>query len=179
MSLPHTDVSPEPHQPRPPLRHRSYVFIALFAATLTLATGWLSSTISYSPAGVISQGYGFPFAWKVIDASCPPPCIQANGTFYDWFAFAGDLLFFIAITYLIVLYSLRKRQALRTVLESRKLLGLLALLVIALAAGNYAYDSVYGTGNHWTGYGILELDHYSFQNANLLTLWIRNYGPER
>jgi hypothetical protein len=177
MSVPHTDMSPEPHPPRPPLRDRTYVFIALVAAILTLATGWLSSTISYSPAGFISQGYGFPFAWKEVDASCPPPCIQANGTFYNWFAFAGDLLFFIAITYLIVLYSLRKRQALRTVLESRKLLGLLALVVIALAADNYAYDSVYGTGNHWTGYEILELDHYSFQNANLLTLWIRNYGP--
>jgi hypothetical protein len=24
---------------------------------------------------------------------------------------------------------------------------------------------------------MLELDHYSFQNANFLTLWIRNYGP--
>src|SRR5207249_5551025 len=77
----------------------------------------------------------FPYT-TLFRSSCPPPCIQANGTFYDWFPFAGDLLFFIAITYLIVLYSLRKRQALRTVLESRKLLGLLALLVIALAAGD-------------------------------------------
>src|SRR5207249_10009213 len=68
-------------------------------------------------------------------------------------------------------------QTIRTITESRKLLGLMTLVVIGLAVGNYAYDSVYGTGNHWTGYGNLQLDHYSFQDANLLTLWIRNYGP--
>jgi len=51
------------------------------------------------------------------------------------------------------------------------------LAVVGLAAGNYGYDSVYGTGNHWTGYGTLGLDKYNFQNANVLTLWVRNFGP--
>jgi hypothetical protein len=177
MSLPKSDEQSEPRSPRPRLEYRTYVFVVLFAAILTIASGWLATGVLYSPGGFISQDYGFPFGWKVVDASCPPPCIQANGTFYDWFAFAGDLLFFSAIAYFTILYLLGRSQTIRTITESRKLLGLLTLVVIALATGNYAYDSVYGTGNHWTGYGNLQLDHYSFQNANLLTLWIKNYGP--
>jgi len=177
MILPKSGEESEPRSPGPRLEYRNYVFIVIFAAIPTIASGWVPTTVLYSPGGFISQGYGFLFAWKEVDASCPPPCIQANGTFYDWFAFAGDLLFFIAIAYFIVLYLPRKSQTIRTITESRKLLGLMTLVVIGLAAGNYAYDSVYGTGNHWTGYGNLQLDHYFFQNANLLTLWIRNYGP--
>ena len=46
-----------------------------------------------------------------------------------------------------------------------------------LSARNYAYDSVYGTGNHWTGYGRLVLDHYSFQNASVVTIWLNDIGP--
>src|SRR5437763_336824 len=95
----------------------------------------------------------FPIRVEGSRCELPSSLLQANGTSYDWFAFAGDLLFFIAIAYLIILYVCRKSQAVRTITESRKLLGLLTLVVIALAAGNYAYDSVYGTGNHWTGYG--------------------------
>jgi hypothetical protein len=83
----------------------------------------------------------------------------------------------MAITYGIFFYLLPKSQTLRKRLESRKLPGVLALIVMALATGNYAYDSVYGTGNHWTGYGSFQLDHYSFQNLNLLTLWIIDNGP--
>ena len=177
MSMSDADVSPEPHQPKPPLGDRTYVFIAIIASILTLATGWLSSTVFYSPGGFISQGYGFPFAWKEVFASCPPPCIQANGTQYDPFSFTGDLLFFMAIAYAIFFYLLPKLQTLRKQSESRKLLGVLALVVISLAAGNYAYDSVYGTGNHWTGYGRFQIDRYSFQNLNLLTLWIIDTGP--
>jgi hypothetical protein len=154
----------------PKFSHHSCVSTVLVGSILTLATGWLATTISFSPGGFISQAYGFPLAWKEVDASCPPPCIQANGTFYDWFSFAGDLLFFLTITYLVALYSYRKSLSIRRVTDSRKILGLLILLVIALAAGNYAYDSVYGTGNHWTGYGRFELDHYSFQNLNMMTL---------
>ncbi len=171
------EANTNPHHPKTPLRDRSYVLTALVAIVLTLATGWLSSTVFYSPGGFISQGYGFPLAWKEVFASCPPPCIQANGTQYDPFSFTGDLLFFMAITYAIFFYLLSKSQTLRKRLESRKLLGVLALVVIALATGNYAYDSVYGTGNHWTGYGRFQLDHYSFQNLNLLTLWIIDNGP--
>ena len=177
MSVSQAETNTNPHHPMTSLRDRSYVLIALVATVLTLATGWLSSTVSYSPGGFISQGYGFPLAWKEVFASCPPPCIQANGTQYDPFSFTGDLLFFIAITYATSFYLLPKSQTLRRRLESRKLLGVLALVVIALATGNYAYDSVYGTGNHWTGYGSFQLDHYSFQNLNLLTLWIIDNGP--
>jgi len=177
MSVSPDEANTNSHHPKTLLRDRSYVFTALVATVLTLATGWLSSTVFYSPGGFISQGYGFPLAWKEVFASCPPPCIQANGTQYDPFSFTGDLLFFVAITYAIFFYLLSKSQTLRRLLESRKLLGVLALLVIALATGNYAYDSVYGTGNHWTGYGRFQLDHYSFQNLNLLTLWIIDNGP--
>ena len=53
----------------------------------------------------------------------------------------------------------------------------MALTVIALSAGNYAYDAVYGTGNDWTGYGRLTIDHFSFQQSNLLTVWLRDLGP--
>ena len=62
-------------------------------------------------------------------------------------------------------------------LESGRVLTILTLAVIGLSAGNYAYDSVYGTGNHWTGYGMLVLDHYSFQKPNLLTVWLKDVGP--
>ena len=52
------------------------------------------------------------------------------------------------------------------------------LVVTVLAVGNYSYDSVYGTGNNWTGYGRLQLENnYTFQSGNLLTFWIVNYGP--
>jgi hypothetical protein len=101
--------------------------MVLVTAALTLATGWLATTILFSPAGFISQGYGFPFAWKVVDSSCPPLCIQANGTFYDRFTFAGDLIFFMAATFAIFYYLPPKSQALRNWLVSRKLLGLLTL----------------------------------------------------
>lgn len=177
MNVPLAHENSEPNRPRPRFPGRGYLFIAIVGTILTLASGWFSSNVLYSPGGFISQGYGFPFAWKQVDASCPPPCIQANGTFYDWFAFAGDIVFFIAATYSIFYYILPKSTTLQRRLRSRKLLGLLTLVVIALATGNYAYDSVYGTGNHWTGYGRFQLDHYSFQNLNLLTLWIIDNGP--
>jgi hypothetical protein len=177
MSLPHARENSVRDQPRPRFAYRGYLFIAVVGTIVTLATGWLATTVLFSPGGFISRGYGFPFAWKEVDASCPPPCIQANGTFYDWFAFAGDLIFFMAATFAIFYYLLPKSQALQGWFRSKKLLGLLTLVVVALAAGNFAYDSVYGTGNHWTGYGRFALDQYSFQNLNMLTLWIIDNGP--
>jgi hypothetical protein len=124
----------------PQFSRQSYVSIVLVASIVTLATEWLATTVFFSPGGFISQGYGFPFAWKEVDASCPPPCLQANGTFYDWFSFGGDLLFFIPISYAVLYYLLPKSQALRKLLESRKLFAILTLIVVALGAANYAYD---------------------------------------
>jgi len=159
---------------------RNLVFIFTLALVVTLATGWLMSETIFSPGGFISQSYGFPLPWKDIFASCPPPCIQANGTQYDWATFTADVLFYATIGYLALLYMFREpRRKIRfeKYLQSRPFLPLMMLAVVGLAAGNYGYDSVYGTGNHWTGYGTLGLDKYNFQNANVLTLWVRNFGP--
>jgi hypothetical protein len=90
------------------------------------------------------------------------------------------MLFYATAGYVGLSYWLRRlhaAQRLRIHLRSRIALGVLALMVIALSAGNYAYDSVYGTGNHWAGYGQLVLDHYSFQNANFVTIWLNDIGP--
>ncbi len=159
---------------------RSVLFAALFGLAVTLATGFLSSGQLVSPGGFSGQNYGFPLVWKTSLASCPPPCIQANGTHYDWIFLVGDMFFYTTAGYLGLPYWLRRLhtpQRLKIHRRSGRILGVLALTMIALSTGNYAYDSVYGTGNHWTGYGRLVLDHYSFQNANVVTIWLNDIGP--
>ena len=159
---------------------RSVLFAALFGSAIALATGFLSSGQFFSPGGFSGQNYGFPLVWKTSLASCPPPCLQANGTYYDWIFLVGDMLFYTTAGYVGLPYWLRRlhtAQRLKIHLRSRRVLGVLALTLIALSAGNYAYDSVYGTGNHWKGYGRLVLDHYSFQNANVVTIWLNDIGP--
>jgi len=159
---------------------RSVLFAALFGSAITLATGFLSSGQLASPGGFLGQNYGFPLVWKTSLASCPPPCIQANGTYYDWIFLVGDILFYTTACYVGLPYWLRRLNSVQRAkihLGARKVLAILALTVIALSAGNYAYDAVYGTGNHWTGYGRLTIDHFSFQQSNLLTVWFRDIGP--
>jgi hypothetical protein len=159
---------------------RSVLFAALFGSAITLATGFLSSGQLVNPGGVSGQNYGFPLIWKTSLASCPPPCLQANGTYYDWIFLVGDMLFYTTAVYVGLPYLLRRLQTaqrLKIHLRSRRVLGVLALTVIALSAGNYAYDSVYGAGNNWTGCGRLTIDHFSFQQSNLLTVWFRDIGP--
>src|SRR5919108_6216576 len=162
------------------LRPKTILFLVLTASVITLATGWLTTEELVSPGGFWSQIYGFPLPWKTTTASCPPPCLQANGTSYDWISLTGDLLFYTTAAYGIQLYSFRKpgeKQLWKRRLESTKVLAVLALAVIGLSAGNYAYDAIYGTGNHWTGYGRLSLDHYTFQNSNQLNVWLTDIGP--
>lgn len=159
---------------------RSVLFAALFGPAITLATGFLSSGQLASPGGFLGQNYGFPLVWKTSFASCPPPCIQANGTYYDWISLVGDILFYTTAGYIgfpYCLHRLHTSQRAKIHLRSRRILGILALTVIALSAGNYAYDAAYGTGNNWTGYGQLAIDHFSFQQSNLLTVWLRDIGP--
>ena len=159
---------------------RSVLFAALFGPAITLATGFLSSGQLASPGGFLGQNYGFPLVWKTSLASCPPPCIQANGTYYDWISLVGDILFYTTAGYIgfpYCLHRLHTSQRAKIHLRSRRILGILALTVIALSAGNYAYDAAYGTGNNWTGYGQLAIDHFSFQQSNLLTVWLRDIGP--
>src|SRR2546425_781531 len=159
---------------------RSVLFGALFGSAITLATGFLSSRQLASPGGFLGQNYGFPLVWKTSFASCPPPCIQANGTYYDWIFLVGDILFYTTACYVGLPYWLRRLNSVQRAkihLGARKVLAILALTVIALSAGNYAYDAVYGTGNHWTGYERLTIDHFSFQQSNLLTVWLRDLGP--
>jgi hypothetical protein len=159
---------------------RSVLFAALLGATIALATGFLSSGQLANPGGFLGQYYGFPLFWKTSFASCPPPCIQANGTYYDWISLAGDILFYTTPAYVGLPYwlgRLHPAQRVKIHLRSRTILGVLVLTVIALSAGNYAYDSAYGTGNNWTGYGRLTIDHVSLQQSNLLTVWLRDIGP--
>ena len=161
------------------LSPRIILFNVLLASTITLATGWFGTGGFVSPGGFSGQGYGFPLPWKTTLASCPPPCIQANGTQYDWILLTSDLIFYLTVGYCILLYLLRsptQPHRFKTKLGSARVLGILALAVIALSLGNYAYDAAYGTGNNWSGYGMLVLDHYSFQNANLLSVWLKDMG---
>jgi hypothetical protein len=118
------------------LKPRSILFVVLTASIITLATGLLASGMFFSPGGFSGQTYGFPLAWKTTLASCPPPCIQANGTQYDRIFLGGDLLFYMTAAYGILLYTFRKppeTQLLRTHLESGKILAIMALVVIALS----------------------------------------------
>ena len=150
---------------------RSVLFAALFGSAITLATGFLSSGQLASPGGFLGQNYGFPLVWKTSLASCPPPCIQANGTYYDWIFLVGDILFYTTACYVGLPYWLRRLNSVQRAkihLGARRVLAVLALTVIALSAGNYTYDAVYGTGNHWIGYGLLTIDHFSLQQSNLL-----------
>ena len=159
---------------------RSVLFAALFGSAITLATGFLSSGQLVSPGGFSGRNYGFPLVWKTSLASCPPPCLQANGTYYDWIFLVGDMLFYTMAGYVGLPYWLRRLNTVQRAkihLGARRVLGVLALTVIALSAGNYAYDAAYGTGNHWAGYGLLTIDHFSFQQSNLLTVWFRDIGP--
>jgi hypothetical protein len=159
---------------------RSVLFAALFGSAIALATGFLSSGQFFSPGGFSGQNYGFPLVWKTSLASCPPPCVQANGTYYGWIFFVGDILFYTTAGYVGLPYWLRRLNTVQRAkihLGARRILGVLALTVIALSAGNYAYDVAYGTGNNWTGYGQLTIDHFSLQQSNLLTVWLRDIGP--
>ena len=159
---------------------RSVLFAALFGSAIALATGFLSSGQFFSPGGFSGQNYGFPLVWKTSLASCPPPCVQANGTYYGWIFFVGDILFYTTAGYVGLPYWLRRLNTVQRAkihLVSRRVLGVLALTVVALSAGNYAYDAAYGTGNNWTGYGQLTIDHFSLQQSNLLTVWLRDIGP--
>src|SRR5438552_1518171 len=135
---------------------RSVLFAALFGSAIALATGFLSSGQFFSPGGFSGQNYGFPLVWKTSLASCPPPCVQAKGTYYGWIFFVGDILFYTTAGYVGLPYWLRRLNTVQRAkihLGSRRVLAVLALTVIALSAGNYAYDTAYGTGNNWTGYG--------------------------
>ena len=159
---------------------RSVLFAALFGSAIALATGFLSSGQFFSPGGFSGQNYGFPLVWKTSLASCPPPCVQANGTYYGWIFFVGDILFYTTAGYIGLPYWLQRlhtSQRLKIHVGSRRVLGVLALTVVALSAGNYAYDAAYGTGNNWTGYGQLTIDHFSLRQSNLLTVWLRDIGP--
>src|SRR5260370_17525737 len=142
--------------------------------------GFLSSGELATPGGFLGRNYGFLRVWKASLASCPPPCIQANGSYYDWIFLVGDILFYTTACYVGLPYWLRRLNSVQRAkihLGARKVLAILALTVIALSAGNYAYDAVYGTGNHWTGYGRLTIDHFSFQLSNLLTVSFRYIVP--
>src|SRR6266550_2543416 len=86
---------------------RSVLFAALFGSAITLATGFLSSGQFFSPGGFSGQNYGFPLVWKTSLASCPPPCVQANGTYYGWIFFVGDILFYTTAGYVGLPYWLR------------------------------------------------------------------------
>src|SRR5437667_11897148 len=129
---------------------RSVLFAALFGSAIALATGFLSSGQLVSPGGFSGRNYGFPLVWKTSLASCPPPCLQANGTYYDWIFLVGDILFYTTAGYVGLPYWLRRlhtAQRLKIPLLSRRPLGVLALTLIGLSARNYAYDSVSGPGN--------------------------------
>jgi len=159
---------------------RSVLFAYLFGSAITLATGFLSSGQLVSPGGFFGQNYGFPLVWKTSLASCPPPCLQANGTYYDWIFLVGDMLFYATAGYVGLSYWLRRlhtAQRLKIHLRSRRVLGALALTVIALSAGKLRLRLSIRHRNHWTGYGRLLLDHYSFQNANVVTIWLNDIGP--
>src|SRR5438552_9372578 len=87
---------------------RSVLFAALFGSAIALATGFLSSGPSFSPGRFSGQNYGFPLVWKTSLASCPPPCVQANGTYYGWIFFVGDILFYTTAGYVGLTYWLRR-----------------------------------------------------------------------
>jgi len=66
---------------------------------LALATGWVMTGYGVNPGGITATSFGFPFTWRVEQSSCPPPCVQANGSIYNALFFALDSLFFALVCY--------------------------------------------------------------------------------
>src|SRR3989442_935845 len=84
---------------------------------LALATGWVTTDQGVNPGGITATNYGFPFTWKVQQTSCPPPCVQANGTIYNPLFFALDSLVFILAGYVLLREYRRRTKAVRGTLE--------------------------------------------------------------
>jgi len=100
-------------------RPRSLLFLLLLlsaAIIATLFTGLLLVLTLVSPGGSIDSFYGFPFTWKDnIEFVCSPLHPQACQspiyvTQYDWGVFALDVLFYIAVGY-VVLFIYAKYHA--------------------------------------------------------------------
>lgn len=83
---------------------------------LALATGWVATNSEVNPGGITSNNYGFPFTWKVEQNSCPPPCVQANGTLDNMLFFALDSTFFVLAGYLLLrLYRSKTKSTSRNI----------------------------------------------------------------
>jgi hypothetical protein len=87
---------------------------------LALATGWFTTDQGVNPGGITASNYGVPFTWKVQQTSCPPPCVQANGTIYNPLFLALDLLFFILVGYVLLRGYRRRAKAVRGTLDRSK-----------------------------------------------------------
>jgi len=85
-----------------------YSTIVVESVAVSLATSLLSwAHVVYPPPEV--WNYGLPFVWRAVIFVASPMGTTAE-TVWTWFAFALDVLFFMAIGYLVVtLYQRRHR----------------------------------------------------------------------
>jgi hypothetical protein len=81
---------------------RSIIPLVPVGILITFATGWVGGSEGVNPGGTMASNYGLPFPWKIVQSSCPPPCVQVNGTVYNPLFFALDSLFFIAAVYFLI-----------------------------------------------------------------------------
>jgi hypothetical protein len=87
------------------------VLVALGTGWITIGGGALVGALYVSPGGIIATNYGFPFTWKIVQTSCPRPCIQANDTVFNPVFLALDSGFFTVIACsLVYLIGVRRKD---------------------------------------------------------------------
>ena len=95
--------------------------VVMVGVLATYVSGNLQSTSAITPGGTFIWGYGFPFPWTTtVGVLCSSllssvetfavhydlayaPCLKSSTTSYDWISFAGDVLFYFAIGYGMIL----------------------------------------------------------------------------
>ena len=100
---------------------RLIIPIVPFGILTAVGTGWWTIGGGVNPGGISAANYGFPFTWKIVQTSCPPPCVQANTTVYNPAFLALDSAFFVVLFYWVATIVRRKWSAKSMPVESAAL----------------------------------------------------------
>ena len=77
---------------------------------VAVGTGWIGIGGGVNPGGISATNFGFPFVWRIVQTSCPPPCVQANDSVYSPLFLALDSGFFAIVgCWLRAIFRARKR----------------------------------------------------------------------
>jgi len=80
------------------------------AILVAVGTGLIGIGGGANPSGISATNYGFPFVWRIVQTSCPPPCVQANDSMYNPLFLALDVGFYAIVGYwFLAIFRARKR----------------------------------------------------------------------